>query len=229
MIPIETETRQVEANGWVQGGAHHSAMFCHPQPAGVKGCPLGRSQVSVQDAIRDLAARTNQESGTNYNGGDLMVTRHNGQPVPPPRVLVLRKDPAGQFQYQTTENCQPLIDWQYGGFDRDATIAQARDRFSFDHVAAESIGQSGFQTPTAPSGALTATPSSPVTIYYCKAGVRTGQTVRVSQGKSVTACSGVRLEAASGTMLHGNSTGKAKASGARCVLELVSGTITTIP
>jgi hypothetical protein len=91
------------------------------------------------------------------------------------------------------------------------------------------IGQSGFQTPPAPTGALAATPSDPVTIYYCKAGIATGQTVRVSQGKSVTACSGVRLEAATGIMLHGNSTGKAKASGARCVLELVSGSITTIP
>lgn len=69
----------------------------------------------------------------------------------------------------------------------------------------------------------------PVTIYYCKAGIPTGQTVRVMQDKVVTACQGVELTRVSGRMIHGNAEGKPKASGARCVLIAESGTITLIP
>jgi hypothetical protein len=76
---------------------------------------------------------------------------------------------------------------------------------------------------------LTASEDSPVSIYYCKAGIPTGRTVRVSQGPAVTASTGVHLEAVSGVMLHGNSVGKARASGARCVLHLTAGHITIIP
>lgn len=77
---------------------------------------------------------------------------------------------------------------------------------------------------------LTATDAAPVTIYYCKAGVATGQTVRVSQGTAAPlTCSGVRLAGALGQMVHGNSKGKAKASGARCVLTLTSGSVEVIP
>lgn len=72
------------------------------------------------------------------------------------------------------------------------------------------------------------TPREPATIYYCKAGLPTGHTVRVSHARRVTACRGVRLVNVSGEMLHGNSTGKAKSSGARCVLEITSGLITLI-
>ncbi len=136
-IAIHTETHPVEANGWVEAGDYHNAMFAQPQPAAVKGCPSGRSQVSMAEAIRDLVARTNRESGTCLIPADLVVTRHNGLPVTAARVLVLRQDAARQFQYQTVENGRPLIPWQYGGFDRAGTIAQARGRFSFDHVAGD--------------------------------------------------------------------------------------------
>ena len=80
-IAIETETRQVEDNGWVNAGSYHSAMFAHPQPESVKGCPAGRSQKSMQDAINDLVRRTNDESGTCMIPGDFAITRHNGQPT----------------------------------------------------------------------------------------------------------------------------------------------------
>ena len=76
---------------------------------------------------------------------------------------------------------------------------------------------------------LTATTAAPVTIYYCKAGVATGQTVRVSQTGPAIVCSGVRLAGAFGEMIHGNSAGKAKASGARCVLTLTGGSVEIIP
>jgi hypothetical protein len=80
-IPIETHSTKVQANGWVETGDWHTAMFLHPQPAGVKGCPCGRSQKSVQDAILDLVTRTNAESATCLIPGDLTAVRHNGQPT----------------------------------------------------------------------------------------------------------------------------------------------------
>ena len=227
---IETETRTVEGNGWVKTGAYYSASFTHPQPATVKGCPLGRSQESMKDAIRDLVNRTNGESGTTFTVADLETVRHNGQSVeapapapapapadllppdpegrnedragwarqalehfrsltgtdaedaladllanlrhlcdrepgtygtyedadarasrmheeetadpapapaedPPARVLHLKQDMAGQWMYQTRQGDRVSIPWQYGGFDREGTIRQARDRFSFDLVA----------------------------------------------------------------------------------------------
>ena len=55
--------------------------------------------------------------------------------APAPRTLHLRQDPAGQWQYQTREAGAELIPWQYGGFDRAATIEQARGRFAFDAIA----------------------------------------------------------------------------------------------
>lgn len=71
-----------------------------------------------------------------------------------------------------------------------------------------------------------ATPEAPVTVYYCKAGVKTGQTVRVAQpGRETVTLAGVVLHGVSGSMIHGNSTGKAKASGARCVLVCTAGSI----
>jgi hypothetical protein len=83
-IKIETETRTVESNGWVNAGAYCSASFAHPQPEGVKGCPLGRSQESMEDAIRDLVLRTNGESGTTFKVSDFEIVRHNRQPVEAP-------------------------------------------------------------------------------------------------------------------------------------------------
>lgn len=72
---------------------------------------------------------------------------------------------------------------------------------------------------------LRATPAAPITIYYCKANVKTGLTVRLMQGKQSWDCRGVLLQAAHASMIHGNSTGKPKASGARCVLEITQGIV----
>lgn len=79
-----------------------------------------------------------------------------------------------------------------------------------------------------------ASKAEPVTIYYCKANLRTGNTVRIVQGRNVCDTSGVRFSSSLATgpfeaeMIHGNSTGKAKASGARCVLTVTRGTVTPI-
>jgi len=72
---------------------------------------------------------------------------------------------------------------------------------------------------------LRATPAQPITVYYCKANVKTGLTVRLMQGKQNWDCCGVLLQAAHASMIHGNSTGKPKASGARCVLEITVGIV----
>ena len=63
-IPIEVSSQRQERNSWVDAGLWHTAMFLHPHPEGIKGCPCGRSQESVDHAIRDLLDRTNGESGT---------------------------------------------------------------------------------------------------------------------------------------------------------------------
>ena len=65
----------------------------------------------------------------------------------------------------------------------------------------------------------------PITIYYCKAGLKTGLTVRVEHGGRRYACRGVRLDGAGGAMEHGNATGKARGSGARCVLLITTGAV----
>lgn len=81
---------------------------------------------------------------------------------------------------------------------------------------------------------IIATRKHPVTVYYCKANVKTGLTVRVmSRVSGSVDCRGVTLasrdgEAFTATMVHGNSTGPAKASGARCVLQVTSGIVTTL-
>lgn len=79
---------------------------------------------------------------------------------------------------------------------------------------------------------FTATPAEPVTIYYCKANLKTGNTVRIVQGRNVADTTGVTLTPSGigfhAEMIHGNSKGKAKASGARCVLLVTSGIITPV-
>ena len=74
MIPdpetiVKTEKKVVQANGWVDDGDYYSARF-EPLPKGIKGCPTGRSQVSRDEAVRDLYLRANMESGTSYTVGD---------------------------------------------------------------------------------------------------------------------------------------------------------------
>lgn len=78
-----------------------------------------------------------------------------------------------------------------------------------------------------------ATAAEPVTVYYCKANLKTGLTVRIVQGRNVCDCRGVEFAGTlegpfKAEMIHGNSTGKPKASGARCVLTVRFGLVTPI-
>jgi len=77
-----------------------------------------------------------------------------------------------------------------------------------------------------PQHQWTASERLPVVVFYCKAGLPTGETVRVAQGGTKTSHRGVTFVNVSGEMIHGNSTGAAKASGARCVFRATAGTIT---
>lgn len=73
---------------------------------------------------------------------------------------------------------------------------------------------------------LAASINAPVTIYYCKAGIQTGRTIRIQQGRGkVWEASEVEIQGAWATMTHDNSKGKAKASGARCVMVLTLGCV----
>ena len=78
---------------------------------------------------------------------------------------------------------------------------------------------------TAPevSAEFTATEAAPVTVNYCKAGIPTGQTIRVEQSGNVTSHSRVEFIDVTGEMVQGNAKGKAKASGARCVFLATKG------
>lgn len=73
---------------------------------------------------------------------------------------------------------------------------------------------------------LVAAADSPVVIYYCKAGIQTGRTIRVMQDRVVYETSRVTIAEAWGEMWHDNAKGKPKASGARCVLSLTVGAVT---
>lgn len=81
---------------------------------------------------------------------------------------------------------------------------------------------------------FTATADLPVTVYYCKSNLKTGKTVRIVQGHNVNDCAGVTFSSSLATgpfdaeMMHGNSTGRAKKSGARCVLLVRSGIVTPV-
>jgi hypothetical protein len=78
---------------------------------------------------------------------------------------------------------------------------------------------------------LLATRTSPISIYYCKAGIQTGQTIRVLQDGIVHHCSSIQLSSRLDTgpfdasMTHDNAKGKPKASGARCVLIVKRGLV----
>lgn len=76
-----------------------------------------------------------------------------------------------------------------------------------------------------------ATPQAPVTIYYCKANLKTGNTVRILQQGRQVDTTGVRIHGTfvDARMDHGNSTGKPRKSGARCVLILSRGIVTPNP
>lgn len=113
LIEIETETRTVEANGWVEAGDYHTASFRGMQPENVRGCPLGRSQHSAAAAVADLLRRTNDESGTSYTAAQVTVTRHNGQPIapptPPPSAPVGDYQGSHDTQPEAAAHCSRLI------------------------------------------------------------------------------------------------------------------------
>ena len=70
-----------------------------------------------------------------------------------------------------------------------------------------------------------ATEANPATVYYCKAGIQTGETIRVLHNGKVFNTAGVTLTNTNASMQHDNSTGKPKASGARCVLKITRGQV----
>jgi hypothetical protein len=72
---------------------------------------------------------------------------------------------------------------------------------------------------------LNASPTTPVIIYYCKAGIPTGKTIRISQSGKIYQCSNVALHNCDAAMHHDNATSKAKASGARCTLNVDNGEV----
>lgn len=76
---------------------------------------------------------------------------------------------------------------------------------------------------------ITITPQSPATVYYCKANIATGTTVILLHRGEKTALRGVKFHGVTGEMIHDNSSGKAKKSGARCVFQVTSGVIELIP
>lgn len=73
---------------------------------------------------------------------------------------------------------------------------------------------------------LYANEDAPVIVYYCKAGIPTGQTIRITQEAQTFQTSAVSLADCDATMHHDNATARAKRSGARCTLIITSGTIT---
>jgi hypothetical protein len=49
------------------------------------------------------------------------------------RTLIIKKDQAGQYTYRIVSGERELAS-QYGTFDLESTIEQARSRFSFDEI-----------------------------------------------------------------------------------------------
>jgi|DEB19_MinimDraft_3_1074340.scaffolds.fasta_scaffold52843_2 hypothetical protein len=45
------------------------------------------------------------------------------------KKIELKQDGRGQWQYRILQNGKVLVDWQYGPFDREKCIEQAKERF----------------------------------------------------------------------------------------------------
>lgn len=71
----------------------------------------------------------------------------------------------------------------------------------------------------------TASVEHPVYLFYCKANICSGDTVVVMQDNQKHYCKGVSFHDLHGSFEHQNSVGKAKASGTRNCLKIVSGTV----
>jgi hypothetical protein len=50
------------------------------------------------------------------------------------RTLIINKDQAGQYTYQIVSGEREFVASQYGTFDLESTIEQAKSRFSFDII-----------------------------------------------------------------------------------------------
>lgn len=65
----------------------------------------------------------------------------------------------------------------------------------------------------------------PLTVYYCKTNLPSGNTIRICQGtKILLDCRGISGSLEDFDLIHENSTGQAKASGANCVINVRAGT-----
>ncbi len=69
----------------------------------------------------------------------------------------------------------------------------------------------------------------PAVIYYCKANIKTGTTVIFLHNGQRRALKGIRFHLVTGEMIHENSTGVPRKSGARCVFRVTQGTLELIP
>jgi len=50
------------------------------------------------------------------------------------KTLIINKDQAGQYTYQIVSGEREFVASQYGTFDLESTIEQAKSRFSFDII-----------------------------------------------------------------------------------------------
>ncbi len=57
------------------------------------------------------------------------------------KTLQIEKTPSGQFRYRIVRHfedlaktCIVVVDWEFGPFNREETIEQAKERFSFDEI-----------------------------------------------------------------------------------------------
>lgn len=134
---------------------------------------------------------------------------------PPNTRAALIYDPVGSHDGTTVR------DWCFCPQDAARTLCRHGIVIAYMNPGGGVVGPDAVATPRE----WKATTSRPVTVYYCKAGVKTGETVKVEQGGDVFTCSGVLFSGVTGEMIHNNSRGKAKASGARCVFLATSGLI----
>lgn len=70
-----------------------------------------------------------------------------------------------------------------------------------------------------------ASPQRPVYLYYCKANIKTGDTVVVMQNNKKVFCKGIVFSSCCGEFKHQNAIGKAKKSGANNILKINTGQV----
>jgi len=128
------------------------------------------------------------------------------------------------FARQTLQILEQDHEWSS---DTTDDIADLAHRLQLSRTSPETRLFEAISVPV-PRSAFIATASSPVTVYYCKANLQTGNTVRIYQGSRSVDTHSVSI-AGHAEMTHDASTGRAKASGARCVLTITDGIIIPAP